>query len=348
MSTSAERDLNLKPKSFRSSLTAAADPSVFETLPRSILRIALALVAVLGAAGFGLLVGAPSSRAPAIAALVASGIVLVASLTIGVHLYLRAGAAHRKATQLVAQAGEEAQRSAQTMAGMVSHELRSPLQTMLANLELLALEPQSPSVSQLAKGLEQCLVQIERRLDNIAQYTRLAGGQVELQVEPFLLVPFLDRVVAGHAKAAHANGQTLRLDAKDAVDLHVHGDEIRLQQVLDNFLSNAIRYSGAGAIEVRASVTRHTFETLGLAEAVEVGVSDHGPGVPEAERQSVWEPFVRGAARPNRPKGSGLGLSIVKLLATTAGWDVGMRCDAAGTTFFVVFPLSSPVAAPSP
>lgn len=316
---------------------------------RSILLVALALIAVLVATGLWLIAAAPTSRGPALAALIVSGIVLVASLSVGLRLHLRAQASRREAAELQARARAEAQRSAQArmaLLGMVSHELRTPLQTMLANVELLSLKPQNPATAKLVQGLEQCIVLIKGRLDNIAQYTRLASGNVELRREAFRLVPLLERVVAEHAEAAHANRQTLRLDALQTAELQVHGDDIRLHQVLNNYVSNAVKYSGPGPIDIRARVISHPFGKMSLAEAVEVSVTDRGPGIPEAERQAVWEPFVRGAARPNRPKGSGLGLAVVKLLATTAAWDVGMRSDAEGTTFFVVLPLSGPTASP--
>lgn len=316
---------------------------------RSLLLVAIALIAVLMAAGLWLIAAVQTNRGPALAALVVSGIVLLASLSIGLHLHLRAQASKREAAALQAQARAEAQRSAQArtaLLGMVSHELRTPLQTMLANVELLSLKPQNPATAQLVHGLEQCIVQIKGRLDNIAQYARLASGHVELRREPFRLVPLLERVVAEHAEAARANDQTLRLDALQTADVQLHGDDIRLHQVLNNYLSNAVKYSGPGAIGIQAKVISHTFGRMSLAEAVEISVTDHGPGIPEAEREAVWEPFVRGTPRPNRPKGSGLGLAVVKLLATTAAWDVGMRSDADGTTFFVVLPLSGPASSP--
>lgn len=346
VSTSPERTTNLQREQPSDALPQTADRGRLDMLSgRAILLVALALIAVIGAAGLWLIGAAPASRGPAVAALLASAIVLVASLAIGLHLHLRAQASKREAAQLQAQARAEAQRSAQArtaLLGMVSHELRTPLQTMLANVELLALRPQGPAAAQLVQGLEQCIVQIKGRLDNIAQYTRLASGHVELRREPFRVVPLLERVVAEHADAAKASDQVLNLEVPASADVQVHGDEIRLHQVLNNFLSNAIKYSGPGTIEVRAQLITHPFGKMSLADAIEISVSDRGPGIPEAERQAVWEPFVRGSARPNRPKGSGLGLAVVKLLATTASWDVGLRCDGDSTTFFVVFPLSGP------
>jgi len=106
----------------------------------------------------------------------------------------------------------------------------------------------------------------------------------------------------------------------------VHSDAIRLHQVLNNFVSNAIKYTGPGVITVSARLTTHGFGTMSPVDVIEVSVSDRGPCIPEAERLTILEPFVRGKRGTNQQKGSGLGLAVVRLLATTACWDVGLRC----------------------
>ena len=223
--------------------------------------LALAALAVIATAGLWLIGKGPVTHGASVAAFLVSSTMFVTSLAIGLHLHLLAQASKRKAAQMEAQARAEAQRSAQARAallGMVSHELRTPLQTMLANVELLALEPQSPDMEKLVRGLEQCIEQISGRLDDIAQYTRLANGHVGLRRDAFRLVPLLQRVVAEHSDAAKANDQVVNLDLPDSVDVQVHGDAIRLHQVLNNFLSNAVKYSGAGVIEVSARLISGT------------------------------------------------------------------------------------------
>lgn len=312
---------------------------------RAVLLGISGLAALLAAVGLWFALNEHGGRTTAWGALLAAGIVLAISLAVSLRLRAAAEAARLEANRLQAEARAEAQRSAQArtaLLGMVSHELRTPLQTMLANVELLALKPQDPITSQLVNGLEQCIVQIKGRLDNIAQYTRLANGLVELRREPFSVGELLQRVVDEHADAAAANSQTIVVEAAEVATIQVHGDEIRLHQVLNNYLSNAVKYSGPGRIELRARILRHGFGRMNLADAIEISVSDHGPGIPAAEQQAMWEPFVRGSARHNRPKGSGLGLAVVKLLATSAGWEVGLQCDEDGTLFFVRMPLDGP------
>jgi signal transduction histidine kinase len=272
------------------------------------------------------------------------GLALLAVFIISLYLYMQSERSKRSALSKEAEARAEAQRSAQARAallGMVSHELRTPLQTMLANVELLSLEPQQAGTASLVKTLVQCIELISGRLDNLAQYTRLASGNVELRRERFAVADLLRRAVAEHAEAAFSNEQSLSLDLPEDVEIEVHGDPIRLHQVINNFISNAIKYSGPASIVVRARLLQHQFGDMVLADSVEISVTDTGPGIPETELESIWEPFVRGKRRPQREKGSGLGLAVVKLLATTAGWEVGVRSRPDdGTSFHVILPLS--------
>ena len=88
----------------------------------------------------------------------------------------------------------------------------------------------------------------------------------------------------------------------------------------------------------------------GQAEAAEmaiVRVTDHGPGIPDSDFAAIWEPFVRGRRGQGRSQGSGLGLAVVRLLAESVGWEVGVASVAdngtagpGGATFFVRFPLA--------
>lgn len=336
----------LKPSPEPSSISVSEQHRRAWWVGRPAILCAVGLAAVLAGTGLWIALNEPDGRSTAMTALFASGIVLAIGLVIGLRLQYMAEAARLEAARLQAEARAEAQRSAQArtaLLGMVSHELRTPLQTMLANVELLAMKPQDAVTAQLVGGLEQCIVQIKGRLDNIAHYTRLTHGQVELRRESFRLNALLDRVVAEHAEQAKQNSQTIVLDNTDIGELQVHGDEIRLHQVLNNYLSNAVKYSGPGRIVVHARVLKHAFGKMSLADAVEISVMDRGPGIPAGEQHAMWEPFVRGAARPYRPKGSGLGLAVVKLLATSAGWDVGLQCDDGATIFFVRVPLGGPV-----
>ncbi|MDM0116778.1 HAMP domain-containing sensor histidine kinase [Variovorax sp. J22R133] len=248
-----------------------------------------------------------------------------------------------------AEARAEAQRSAQARAallGMVSHELRTPLQTMLADVEVLA-DTSTAEVGQRAVGsLERNINLISGQLDDIAQYTRLVSGTYGARRERFALVPMLQRIVDEH-RASIQPGQQLVLDSPLPPDLQVEGDPIRLHQIINNFLSNAIKYGDGAAIAVSAELEQdRAVDTPQDTAMAVVRVRDHGPGIADSDYAAIWEPFVRGRRGQGRSKGSGLGLAVVRLLADSIDWKVGVinnsQEQAGGATFFVRFPLSPP------
>lgn len=277
------------------------------------------------------------------------GLGLLALIGVGIYFHVHFARKERRAFKHEAEARAEAQRSAQArtaLLGMVSHELRTPLQTMLANVELLSTQAQAPGMAAIIERLQNSIDLISGQLDNIAHYTRLASGTMEIRRERFNVVELLRRIVDEHAAAATVNQQTISLQAHNEPDITIHGDPIRLHQVVNNYLTNAIKYAGPGHICVAVRLRTHRFGDLHIADAVEILVEDKGPGIPAAERQSMWEPFVRGRSAANPRKGSGLGLAVVNLLATSVGWEVGVRTEVGhGATFNVIVPLDGPTTA---
>lgn len=276
------------------------------------------------------------------------GLVLLFLLGVGLvgHVYTlrKEVAAFRKE----AEARAEAQRSAQArvaLLGMVSHELRTPLQTMLADMEVLADSSAQGAGQRAVDSLERNIRLISSQLDDIAQYTRVVSGTYEARRERFALIPMLQRIVEEHRVSTEA-GQHLVLETALPMDLAVEGDPIRLHQIINNFLSNAIKYGGSDVISVSAQLESvRDADSLRTTDVVVVQVSDRGPGIADSDFAAIWEPFVRGRRGQGRSKGSGLGLAVVRLLADSVGWKVGVVNNpggqAGGATFFVRVPLVS-------
>ena len=227
--------------------------------------------------------------------------------------------------------------------GMVSHELRTPLQTMLGTVELLAMQHEQGQQAPIVVRLLNCVELIAGQLDNISQYAKLSTGRSELRSEAFDVVDVLRRITDENSAAARANQQTLSLHVGDRPTLTLVSDPIRFHQVISNYVTNAIKYAGPVAIDIRLSVRSHQFGSLLVADALEVVVQDAGPGIKTDDMAHIWEPFIRGAGASRGRKGSGLGLAVVKLLADSAGWEVGARSNpGAGASFYLVLPLATP------
>jgi signal transduction histidine kinase len=275
-----------------------------------------------------------------------AGLVLLVLLGMGLVGHVHSLRKEEQALHKEAEARAEAQRSAQArvaLLGMVSHELRTPLQTMLADVEVLLDTSASHPGKRAVDSLERNISLISGQLDDIAQYTRVVSGTYEARRERFALVPMLQRIVEEH-RASTQPSQHLALETSLPADLEVDGDPIRLHQIINNFLSNAIKYGGGDLISVSAQLEeRDAVDPPEATDMAVVRVTDHGPGIPDSDFSAIWEPFVRGRRGQGRSKGSGLGLAVVRLLADSIGWKVGAannpQDQSGGATFFVRFPL---------
>ncbi|MDP8992420.1 MAG: HAMP domain-containing histidine kinase [Actinomycetota bacterium] len=182
-------------------------------------------------------------------------------------------------------------------AAAVSHELRSPLTTQVAALEVLeARRAEMPERAATALDLLAGEVRrFQRLVQDLLEISRIDAGVAELACEPVRLGDFV------HEAMAKIDDVPLELDPA-AADLIVRADKRRLAQVLANLVENA-RFHGGGAVRVCVEAA---------AGCVRLVVDDAGPGVPIEERERIFERFGRGrASSRGAGQGSGLGLSLV-------------------------------------
>lgn len=220
-----------------------------------------------------------------------------------------------------------------------SHELRTPLATVRGYAELFrqgaVREPED--VASAMRRVEDEATRMAVLVDDLLLLTRLDRQEGTATTErPFLPVD-LTVVAADSAQDAQAlaPGRSIRLTGLRGpiAPTEVLGDESRLRQVATNLMANAIRYTPEGSpIEVLVGSADGTARLL---------VRDHGPGVPEALRDKVFERFYRtDASRNSSHGGSGLGLAIVSAIAQAHDGSVHVeRTDGGGATFVLSLPL---------
>ncbi len=214
----------------------------------------------------------------------------------------------------------------------VSHELRSPLMTVTASVEVLERRKESlPAVAQQAVDLlSQDLRRFQRLVEDLLEISRLEAGAVQLQLSRFILVEFLEHVIA-LSRSPHLR---LEYEPSDA-GLAITADKRRLQQVMTNLIENADKY-GAGATSVG-------FEVVG--STVQIVIEDEGQGVPADQRERIFERFGRvkeSAGNRAEATGFGLGLSLVAEHIRIHGGSVWVtdRIDGRhGARFVVQLPV---------
>jgi two-component system CheB/CheR fusion protein len=217
---------------------------------------------------------------------------------------------------------------------MAGHELRTPLTSLLGYSQLLLKKAESEAVSAPLLRFANVTVSQASRLkelvDDLMSVTRLESGKLELNLAPVDLVGLASHAI--ETAQVVAQGQTIHLDAPDE-PVVVNGDAPRLEDVLLNLLTNAIKYAqDTERIEVR--VRRRE-------EQAEISVEDFGPGIASAALPHIFSRFYQ-VTRSTRPSQSGLGLGlfIVQETVTAHGGSVEVRPgDRAGTIFTVRLPL---------
>jgi two-component system, OmpR family, sensor histidine kinase KdpD len=204
----------------------------------------------------------------------------------------------------------------------VSHDLRTPLSSVIgAASSLLAYEssisPDDRTV--LLKSIMEEAERLDRYIQNLLDMTRLGQGQLELQRD----WEDVRDLVSAASRRLRLNARSIRVEmavAENAQLIYAHGD--LLEQVLVNLLDNAARYSPEhGTLRVTIRKDNGTMV---------IEVSDEGPGIPEADREKVFDPFYRVHER-DRKSGTGLGLSICRGIIRAHRGEVTAHATASGT-----------------
>ena len=225
-------------------------------------------------------------------------------------------------------------RSRREFVANVSHELRTPLTTIRMVIESLAGD-ESISSNELNKSFLSMAdaesARMEVLIKNLLTLSQLDSKTVQLNMRPMNITESLESIATTLAYTAEKKDQTLTFTGTHE-PLMVYGDKIRVEQIIINIATNAVKYTGEGG----------TIE-LGLRDAgsnVEITVKDTGVGIPKDDLPRLFERFYRvEKARSSDKGGTGLGLAIAKEFAMAHGGDITVESEVGvGTTFTITLP----------
>jgi PAS domain S-box-containing protein len=213
----------------------------------------------------------------------------------------------------------------------VSHELRTPLTSVLGYLEMLCEhEGLPPDVTAQLRVVQRNAMRLRTLLSDLLHVGQVSEGLLQVVRVPTNLAETVEEAVEASRAFAEQRGMVVEVEAPVLLCAPVDGQRIR--QVLDNLLSNALKYSRSGG-SVRVALRER-------AEAVELEVRDAGMGIAEDELDHVFERFYRGGeALEHHIQGTGLGLSIVSSIVAAHGGSVTVDSELGrGSTFRVTLP----------
>jgi PAS domain S-box-containing protein len=224
----------------------------------------------------------------------------------------------------------------------VSHEVRTPLTMVLGATEILLETDLDPAQGQLTDMVDRNSQRLLRLVNDILDFSRLEAGKVSLHPAPFRLADILDELLEWAEPRAAAEGVQLRTNLDAALPTSVHGDALRVSQVLSNLVDNALTFTEAGSVDVTVTQIPPTTPGTGDdAARVEFAVTDTGVGVSQEHLESLFDSFTQADPTASRSRnGVGLGLAICRDLVDLMGGDLGaVSTPGVGSTFTAVLPL---------
>lgn len=210
----------------------------------------------------------------------------------------------------------------------VSHELRTPLTAVLGYLELLAEEPElSEELRARVRVVERNAIRLRHLVGDLLQVAQEGEGGIRLKRGDVDLVGVIGEAVNAARTAAENAGVTVTVDLPPQLPAYLDAERIR--QVMDNLISNAIKYSErGGSVEVTGTTQNGR---------VSIRVQDHGIGISADESDRLFARFFRGSGAVSRHiPGTGLGLNIVRAIVQAHGGEVTCRSEPGVETVFTV------------
>ena len=236
-----------------------------------------------------------------------------------------------RASEAQAQAANQAKSQFLTA---ISHELRTPLTSIRGFAEVMERRLEAGSFRDAAGMIRKGAEHLDRLLTEILDLSKVEAGAMTLDPQPTELTPLLQGTVDFFSLTAAEKGLGLRLEMAPDLPTQVVLDGFRTKQILNNLLSNALKFTQHGEVRVRASTE---------AGRLQVDVIDTGPGVPADKQSLIFERFRQADAQVSfQHGGTGLGLALSRGLAELAGGSLTLHSvEGQGSTFSLRLPLTT-------
>lgn len=245
--------------------------------------------------------------------------------------------AHERTDRALQTAKEEAEAANQAKSRYltgISHELRSPLNAVLGYAQLLEKDPSMPEHRKDALGvIRRSGEHLADLIEGLLDISKIEAGRLDLHQDQVRIAVLMEQLVHMFRLQAEAKGLVFIYECKDRLPELVRTDEKRLRQILINLLSNAIKYTEKGSV---------IFKLRYRSQVAEFTITDTGEGIAGENIERIFRPFERVRRPGSTATGTGLGLTITRLLSEIMGGDIAVSSEIGkGSTFKASLMLAS-------
>ncbi len=218
--------------------------------------------------------------------------------------------------------------------GMLSHELLTPLQSIWSTMDVIEsrgrVDAQDPAFTRLKEATRS----LRGRISDLVDFAKMSSGRLETRIRGFQLDKLVDTALRDVEEALASKNLDVHWEAGPELAQRIYSDPARLRQVIDNLLTNAIKYTERGGISIQASLAEDT-------SILRLEISDTGVGIAPEDMARLFEPFWRAPATAGMAEGSGLGLAVVRSLVDLMGGAIRIHSEVGqGTCVVVEVPIA--------
>jgi len=235
-------------------------------------------------------------------------------------------------------AAEHSNRAKTEFLAKISHDIRTPLNAILGSADLLSQTPLSFDQGEYVSMFQRNCRRLVALINDFLDFSQIEAGAMRVEIVPFRVRATVEDAVATFREPAARKGIALGVEIDPAAPEYALGDPLRIQQVLINLVSNSLKFTTQGRVDVTVKVV----SAASVGDKLRFEVCDTGPGIALEDQDKIFARFVQLPNRGNGQHGAGLGLTICRDLVELMGGEIGVVSrEGSGSTFYFSLPLEA-------